>query len=106
MILTSDEIEKIRLLDKLLSSLSRCDLMTLVEEEQIIDKLRGISNQSPILENIVMDNQRLSNELSETQSELNVLRYDVQLLAKLILKPYDYDSTSNAQNLKSKYGIY
>lgn len=106
MILTNDEIEKIRLLDKLLSSLSHGDWENLVEAQLVIDKLRGLSGQSPILENIVMDHQRLSTELLETQSELNSLRYDVQILSKLILKPHDYDSPSIAQNLKSKYGIY
>ena len=102
---TADQLEKLRLLDKLFEALDINDLKTIVEKEEIVLKLKGKEVQKTPLLDFALGQQELQNRVAFLQSELNSVQYDMQMIVRLMLKPYDYNSQSDAQSLKSKYKI-
>jgi hypothetical protein len=104
--LTSEQIEKVRLLDKMFDSLGIEQLRELSESEQIVARLKGTQENSNVLTKLINDNIQHSADLMNLRSELYTLKSDFQVLTKLMLKPFEYNAINDAQSLKSKYGIY
>lgn len=102
----NDQLEKIDLLDTLFGSLSVDQLRELTEQECVASKLRGDNFNPGILRTLVQENEIHNSEIMILKNDINVLRYNLQLLTKLMLKPYDYNSQSDVQILKSSLGIY
>lgn len=100
--------EKFALLDKFLRAITIEDFNALVESDLVAGKLRGAPLHQEVgpIQGVINEHNRLEQELMNTRSELMMLRSDIQTLAKLVLKPYDYNSANDAQTLKSKYSIF
>lgn len=106
MTFNNQQIEKLKVIDTLFEYLDISELKKLAESEEIVNKLKGgASNQTPLID-LLYQHQELQDRLSSLLAEFHSLQYDFQILAKLVLKPYDYNSIGDAQSLKSKFGIY
>lgn len=106
MTFNNQQIEKLKVIDTLFEYLDISELKKIAESEEIVNKLKGSSSNETPLVDLLYQHQELRDRLASLQTEFHTLQYDFQMLAKLILKPYDYNSASDAQTLKSKFGIY
>lgn len=104
--MTDDQHKKIDLLDSIFSALTVEQLKEIAESEQVVAKLKGTSLDPGLLRKLIQDQEHYSVELMKLDSEIQALKYNLQTLTKLMLKPYDYSSQLDAQNLKSNMGIY
>jgi len=104
--LTYEQIEKIELLDIILNSLTKEQIKEYLESEKIISILKGTGKQSPILNKLIDEHDMLAMDVGALKAEISNLKNDLQVLLKLVLKPNEYDSHSNAAALKSKYHVY
>lgn len=104
--LTEDQIRKLELVDILFESLDVEELKRLAETELVVDKLKGISASRTPLKDLYYQHTELQNRVTSLQGELNAVQYDIKLLVKTVLKPYDYNSQIDVQTLKSKYHLY
>ena len=103
---TTEQFEKLRLFDKLFNAMSVEQVRELSESEQIVARLKGVPESTSILYQLLIDNTSMSSDILTLRSELYNLRSDFQTLMKLTFKPYEYNAVSDAQSLKSKYGVY
>jgi len=104
--LNANQLEKIDLIDKLFGALSIDQLREISESEQIIAILKGTGQNTGILSRLIQEHDTYAMDMMNLKSEMMVLRGDLSLLTKLVLKPYDYNSANDAQTLKSRAGIY
>ncbi len=104
--MTNEQIEKIDLLDRLFGAFNIEQLKEITETEQVVAILKGTNNNPGILKRLIQEHDILHIDTMNLKSETAVLRSDIQTLAKLVLKPYDYNSANDAQTLKSKYSIF
>lgn len=103
---TNVQLEKLHLIDTLFDALEVSEIKDITEREDIVRKLKGKEASNFPLSNLVSQHQEMKSKILSLDAEVNSLKYDIQQLVKLMLKPYDYNSTSDAQSLKSKYNIY
>ena len=103
---SSEQYEKIRLLDMLFNSMSVEQLKDIAESEKIVAVLKGQNDSSLLLSRIITENDLLSAELFTLKSEVHTLRNDLQTLIRLVLKPHEYNAPNDAATLKSRYYIY
>lgn len=104
--LTNEQNEKIALLDRLFGALSVEQLKEITETEQVVAILRGSKENPDILRKLISENATMSSDIMMLRGDVVTMRADLQVLAKLIMKPYDYNSASDAQALKSRLNIY
>lgn len=103
--MTAEQMRKLELLDILFESLDVEELKKLAETELVVDKLKGDSIGTPLTD-LYYKHTELQNRVTSLQAEVSSVQYDIQLLVRTVLKPYDYTSQSDVQTLKSKYHIY
>ena len=94
------------MLDMLFNAASVEQLRELTESEKVVSILSGKYERTNILSRLVNEHNVLTLEASASKSDIAVLRNDLQILIKLVLKPNDYHSHSDASALKSKYNVY
>lgn len=104
--LTEDQIRKLELVDILFESLDVEELKKLAETELVVDRLKGTSVSRTPLKDLYYQHTELQKRVTSLQGELSSVQYDIQLLVRTVLKPYDYTSQSDVQTLKSKYHVY
>lgn len=104
--MTSDQIEKVELLDRLFGAFSVSQLKEFTETEEVVAILKGNNSNPNILKRLVQEHDNQMMEIMNMKSEVMILRSDFNTLVKLVLKPYDYNAANDAQTLKSKAGIY
>ncbi len=104
--MTDAQLQKIDLLDRLFGAFSVEQLKEITETEQVVAILKGTNHNPGILKGLLQEHNVQMMDIMNLKSELQVLRYDFSILIKLVLKPYDYNSSADAQSLKSKFGIY
>lgn len=104
--MTNEQLEKIDLLDTLFGALDVTQIKELAESEQVVAKLKGTNLNPGLLRRLVQDSERHNIEIMSLRGDVQTLRNNLQTLAKLMLKPYDYNSQTDAQTLKSSLGIY
>lgn len=105
-ILNNEQIEKTKLLDKFFNSLSIEQLKTLTELDRTAWTLRGTDNNVEIFSQLFYEYERLCISERNLNDQISLLKTDLSLLIKLVLKPYDDLYINGAKNLKNKYGIY
>jgi len=105
-VLTYEQSAKIQLLDTLFDTLSIDELKEYTESEKIVSILKGKTEKSSLLSRFVQEHDILSIEMGSQKAEVAMMKHDLQVLIKLVLKPNDYNSHSDATALKSKYHIY
>lgn len=103
---TNEQLEKIKLIDALFESIDISDLKEFADSERIVGKLKGKEVcRTPVM-NLILQNQELKDRLATLHIEVQSLQFDIQMLTRLILKPYDYNSAADVQTLKTRCGIY
>jgi hypothetical protein len=106
--LTTEQLQKIELVDALFSALDIDQIKELAESEQVVAKLKGVNLNPGLLKNIVQESEIHSVEMMRMASEVTVLKADMQTLVRAVITlvntppPYSQD----LQNLKSKYNVY
>lgn len=105
--LTSDQVAKIEILDKLLASLDVDQLRQIVDSEVVVAKLKGTPTEPHILINLIREHDTMFVDMMDTKNELTSLKMDFQSLLRVlhadVFTPrYNQDFNS----LKSKHGIY
>jgi len=104
--LSYEQIEKVQLLDSLFNSLTIEQLKEITESDRIVAILKGRNEKSPFIQKLINEHDILAIEISSLKSEIAILRNDLHVLIKLVLKPNDYNSHSDASALKGKYNVY
>jgi hypothetical protein len=104
--MTNEQLEKIKLLDALFGALSLDQLKQFTESEQIIAILKGTNQNPEIFKRLIQEHDNQMMTVMQLQGDISTLRYDVQQLVRIVLKPYDSMSVSDAQTLKSKFSVY
>lgn len=105
--LTSDQVAKIEVLDKLLSSIDLDQLKQLSESEQVVAKLKGTQSDSNILINLIREHDTMCVDLIDTKNQLNALRTDFQVLIRVLQADvFSPKYNQDFNTIKSKYGIY
>lgn len=102
---THNELEKIKLLDRLLCSLDINELTELVDSEQIVAKLKGSGSNSMLLERLVNDSSTNTVDLLNAKNELASLKSDFQTLLR-ILNTTVFSYSPDMTSLKQKHNIY
>jgi len=105
-VFSPNEQEKIELLDMLFNAASIEQLKELTESEKVVSILSGKYERTNILSRLVNEHNFQNLEATSLRQEIDMLKHDLQILIKLILKPNDYSSHSDATALKSKYHVY
>jgi hypothetical protein len=105
-ILTQEQTEKLHLIDMLFGALSIEQLKEVTESEKVVAILKGTNSNPSVLSKLVNEHNTLHMEAGTTKVELASMKSDLHILIKLVLKPNDYSSHSDASGLKSKYGVY
>lgn len=97
---------KIRLLDKFFAGLDIAELEYLLESDMIVSKLKGTDTSSTFLSSLISDNIRQQTEIEALKYHISIIDNNLKILAKLVLKPYDFGSQDQSQLLKNTMGIY
>jgi len=105
-VISNHEQEKIELLDMLFNAVSVEQLKEFTETEKVVAILAGKYEKTNLFARLVNEHNVLTLESSMLKSEIAVLRNDLQILIRLVMKPNDYNSHSDASALKSKYNVY
>ena len=102
----ASDIEKLKLFDQLFSALTVDEIKNAIGADLVVGKLRDCpTSQGPIME-VVDEITSLRTETIKLRSELNSLRDDIQILVKLVNKPYDVNATHDMNTLKIRHGVY
>ena len=104
--MTNEQHEKIKVLDQLFGAMDLEQLKEFTSSEKVVAILKGTNQNPEILKNLLQEHSEYMMKISSLQADLMTLRSDIQVLIKLVLKPYDYSSQGDANMLKSKYAIY
>ena len=104
--MTNEQLEKIKLLDQLFGAMDLDQLRRITESEQVVAILKGTNQNPEIFKRLIQEHDNMMMTVMELQGNYSTLRYDIQQLVKVIMKPYESSSISDAQNLKSKYSVY
>ena len=102
----SEQMEKLRMIDQFFDAFSVEDFKELVEREEVVARLKGKATTNNPLTNLVLQHQAANSQIMVLQGELASLKFDVGQLVKVIVKPYDYNTPSDINNLKTKYNVY
>jgi hypothetical protein len=105
--LTTEQSEKIELLDKLLGAISVTQLREFTESEQIVAILKGTNHNPMIIQRLIQEHDSYANDLMMMKTDISVLKNDFKELMKalntaLFTVPYSQEF----QNLKNKNNIY
>jgi hypothetical protein len=104
--LTDEQRNKVILLGRLFSALDVERITKLVEEEEVVSRLKGVTTHSDVLTNLLHDYQGMSVKLAGLQADFTSLKNDFQLLMQAVNRPYEPMNQSTFQLLKSRHGIY
>lgn len=107
MVLTSEEQNKIELLDKIINSLSYEQLQLIAEQEGIISKLSGSNTNANIISKLVLEQQFHQQRIDALTMEVASLKNDIKTLISVINQtvftvPYNNDFS----NMKNRYMVY
>lgn len=103
---TTEQMEKLRMIDQFFDAFSVEEFKELVEREEVVARLKGKATTNNPLTNLVLQHQVMKSQIMVLQGELSSLRYDLGQLVKVIVKPYDYNTPSDINNLKTKHNVY
>jgi hypothetical protein len=106
--MTTEQLEKIELLDKLFGAMGVAELKQYVESEQIISKLKGTNpNPNPnILYRLMQGHDIQSVDMMNLKGQLDALKYEFQQLLRVMNKPFDSYAITEFNNLKSRHNVY
>jgi hypothetical protein len=108
--MTDDMLQKISLLDRFFGAMSVEQLTEFTESEQIVARLKGTDQNPGLLAKLVKENEQHSTDLIKMNSEITVLKSDLQYLIRsvntLSLASIQMPYSQDLQSLKSKYNIY
>jgi hypothetical protein len=101
-----NQLDKLAYVDKLFDAMTIEKLKEITEPEQIVSILAGTNGKVGLVQQLVRENQNMSMEIMNLQSQMYALKSDFQILVKLVTKPFEYSSASDSQNLKSRHNVY
>ena len=104
--LTNEQLEKIELLDQLLGALNIDQLRNIIESEKVVAILKGTNTKPEIFKQLIQEHDNQMVLAIQLQGDISTLKYDMQQLVRLVMRPYEASSVSDAQSLKSKYCVY
>lgn len=102
----SEQMEKLRMIDQFFDAFSVEDFKELIEREEIVARLKGKATTNNPLTNLVLRHQAMNTQIMSLQAEVSSLKYDIQQIVKVLVKPYDYSASCDINTLKSKHNIY
>lgn len=105
--LTTDQSEKIELLDKLFGAFSVAQLKEFTESEQIVAILKGTNYNPMILQRLIQEHDSYANDIMMMKTDISNLKNDFKELMKVIntalfTVPYNQEF----QSLKTKHNVY
>lgn len=103
--MSSEQIEKIVLMDKLFGSVDVETLRGFVESEQVIAKLKGTNQNPEIFIRLIREHDMMQVEVMSSRNELLSLKSDFQALLK-VLNQTVFSYSSDLNNLKQKHNVY
>jgi hypothetical protein len=102
----ASDIEKLKLFDQLFTALTVDEIKNAIGADLVVGKLRDCpTSQGPIME-MVDELISLKNETMTLRADLNALRFDTQVIVKLISKPHDVNNYNDMNSLKNRYSIF
>lgn len=105
-VLNTAQKEKIAYLDTIIDKMTIEQLKVLTEADQIVSVLAGTTQPVGALTQLMDENYKMATEIMNLQSQLYTLKSDVSTLVKLVTKPFEYNSASDAQSLKGRHNVY
>ena len=105
MMLTTEDNKKLELLDIFLGSVSTERLREIVEQEQVVSKLRDDQSSFYVLRQLINDSSHFQADLMNARAELQSLKADMATLVKC-LNSSIYGYNQDFLNLKQKHNVY
>lgn len=103
---STEIMEKIEVIDRLINAFSREELLNITEREEVVSKLQGKDLQTRPLTDFILEHNKLRADYTTLQGEVFSLRNDIRQVVAILIKPYDYQSTNDINSLKSRFGVY
>jgi hypothetical protein len=106
--MTNDDIEKIKLVDQVLSSLSLDEIKSMLSADLIVDKLKGNQNSTGMILSALQSLAMLQVEIMTLRTDHIQLKEDFKAALKvthqmrMAMTPY----STEFETLKSKYSVY
>ncbi len=106
--LNDDDLKKVRLIDRALTSMSLEEVQQMFGEPTVVDVLNGTAPTTGVLEKFIAELNMVDTKLFSLRAEI---REDMQKITKVASTlanppmPY-YPITGDLLSLKSKYGVY
>lgn len=104
--MTTEQLEKIDLLDRLFGAMSIEQLREFTESEQVMANLKGTNQNPGILRKIVQENEIMMSDLNIAKSDILTLRTDIRVLVNLTIRPYEQFSIAEFNSLKLRHNAY
>lgn len=107
--LDNEQMQKVKLLDKMLKYTSLSDIQKYVEPYEIIDRLKNAhpSDVSGPLMNMYNETMRINTELMSITSNFYNMKSDFTTLIRCLGRGgFDQVSSNEFQSLKSRLGAY
>lgn len=105
--ISSDHLEKINLLDKLLGAIGVEQLREFTESEEVVAKLKGKDDNPQILLKLIREHDILMLDLMNTKNEVMALKADFQALLRVLhTDVFTPRYNQDFNNLKSKHQVY
>jgi cell fate (sporulation/competence/biofilm development) regulator YlbF (YheA/YmcA/DUF963 family) len=105
---SAEDYKKLILLDELLQRISIEEITKLLEADRIVDKLSANipNNKTGIILQLVNSERDMSAQIVQLQSDYMKLQSYITSLVRIISKPFDNQSISEAQDLKNRLHVY
>lgn len=104
---TNEQLEKIKLLDVLLDSMSLEDLKKMSEASIVMSKLKGTNQSTDTIGRLITEHNSMYSDLKSLSIQLAVVQNDFQsLLRSLNQTVFTAPFNGEFNSLKSKYGTY
>ncbi len=103
----SDDLAKIKIIDRAFTSLSLDEITAIFGADVIVDKLKGSLDCEGPLAQAARELQTLENDIIVIRSECQMLKLDIQTLVRCMNRGMgDSMVTSDFNSLKLRHGIY
>lgn len=109
MYLTDADKEKLALLDDIFRTVPVDVIRRLSEADRIVEVLKdgGAAKPNGVIVQMVEENNRLNVQLVQMQSDVMMLRANLQTITRIMARPqYDYQNSSDFVSLKNSLGVY
>jgi hypothetical protein len=104
--ITYDQKEKIKILDKLLSGIDTDTLKNILEEAKVVSILKNQStDDTGIVQTLTQEIESQKLKIQHLETQLYGMQADIKTIVDIVTLPYSSKSSAISA-IRSKYGVY